>query len=302
MGNVRRHQAKIPLTKIPLQPRNDPGLFLFMANHIELTFAVTDTEVQQVLIAQLAEAGFEGFEETENCLKAFISETAYPEVDVQRIADAQQVSFTTALIPAQNWNAVWESNFDPVVVDDFVAIRAGFHQPVEGVETEIVITPKMSFGTGHHATTFMMMRQMRQLSFPGKSVFDFGTGTGVLAILAEKLGATDIYAIDYDEWSIDNARENGENNQCKHIRLEQADTAANAPESDIILANINKNVILDNLVHLKNGLKPGGILLLSGLLTTDEADILQAAQPLGLKLTGKEELNKWICIELEARS
>lgn len=273
-----------------------------MANHIELTFAVNDPELQQVLIAQLAEAGFEGFEETESCLKAFISEAGYPTVEVERIAGTHQVSFTKELIEAQNWNAVWESNFDPVIVDDFVAIRAGFHQPVKGVELEIVITPKMSFGTGHHATTFMMMRQMRQLDFPGKTVFDFGTGTGVLAILAEKLGASGVYAIDYDEWSIDNARENCENNQCKLIRLEQADTAANTPKSDIILANINKNVILDNLLHLKNGLHTGGLLLLSGLLTTDEADILQAAQPLGLELTGKEELNKWICLRLEARS
>ncbi len=273
-----------------------------MPNHIELTFAVADPELQQVLIAQLAEAGFDGFEETESGLKAFISETAFPEAEVQRIADTQQVSFTSALIPAQNWNAVWESNFDPVVVDDFVAVRAGFHEPATGVQLEIVITPKMSFGTGHHATTFMMMRQMRLLTFSGKSVFDFGTGTGVLAILAEKLSASDVYAIDYDEWSIDNARENCDNNQCERIRLEQADTAAKAPKSDIILANINKNVILDNLIHLKNGLNSGGVLLLSGLLTTDEFDILQAARPLGLLLTGKEELNRWICLKLEIRS
>jgi ribosomal protein L11 methyltransferase len=273
-----------------------------MANHIELTFDVTDPELQQVLIAKLAEEGFEGFEETEGCLKAFIPEPDYVEATVSAIAAEHQVAFSTAVIEAQNWNAVWESNFDPVIVDDFVAIRAGFHQPVKGVELEIVITPKMSFGTGHHATTFMMMRQMRLLDFPGKVVFDFGTGTGVLAILAEKLGAASVYAIDYDEWSIDNAQENCSNNACKLVTLEQADTAANAPQSDIILANINKNVILDNLTHLKNGLKPGGILLLSGLLTTDEADILEAAQLLGLELTGKEELNKWICLRLEARS
>lgn len=273
-----------------------------MANHIELTLDVTDPELQQVLIAKLAEEGFEGFEETELCLKAFIPEPDYPEAIVSAIAAEHQVAFSKAIIEAQNWNAVWESNFDPVVVDDFVAIRAGFHEPVAGVELEIVITPKMSFGTGHHATTFMMMRQMRQLNFSGKMVFDFGTGTGVLAILAEKRGAADVYAIDYDEWSIDNAQENCTNNDCTMIRLEQADTAAHATPADIILANINKNVILDNLTHLKNGLKPGGILLLSGLLTTDEADIIQAAQPLGLVLTGKEELNKWICLKLEARS
>lgn len=269
-----------------------------MANYIEITFAVPDTDLQQVLIAQLAEEGFEGFEENETTLKGFIPEKDYEAVNVQAIADGHQVSFTTSLIESQNWNAVWESNFDPVVVDDFVAIRAGFHEPVAGVEHEIVITPKMSFGTGHHATTFMMLRQMRQLDFTGKKVFDFGTGTGVLAILAEKRGAADVYAIDYDDWSIENATENCANNQCSRIRLHQADNAADAGKADIILANINKNVILDNLIHLKNDLNEGGALLLSGLLISDEADIVNAARPLSLELKGKEVMNNWICLVL----
>nr|HPH32305.1 50S ribosomal protein L11 methyltransferase [Chitinophagaceae bacterium] len=179
-----------------------------MANYIEITFPVTDTELQQVLIAQLSEEGYEGFEENDSSLKAFIPEAGYEKEKVQNIADAHLVTFSATLIESQNWNAVWESNFDPVVVDDFVAVRAGFHEPVAEVELEIVITPKMSFGTGHHATTYMMMRQMRQLDFTGKKVFDFGTGTGVLAILAEKRGAADVYAIDYDDWSIENATEN----------------------------------------------------------------------------------------------
>jgi len=278
------------------------GFFITMANYIEITFPVTDSGLQQILIAHLSEEGFEGFEEKETELIAFIPETGYVKENVQAIADAQQVSFSVTMIESQNWNAAWESSFDPVVVDDFVAIRAGFHTPVKGVELEIVITPKMSFGTGHHATTYMMLRQMRQLNFNGKTVFDFGTGTGVLAILSEKLGASDIYAIDYDEWSIDNAKENCFNNHSSLVRIEQADSAVLAPTSDIILANINKNVILDNLTHLKNALKAGGILLLSGLLATDESDILEAALPLGLELSGKEELNKWICLKLEARS
>ena len=122
--------------------------------------------------------------------------------------------FKETLIPEANWNQVWESNFDPVIVDDFVAIRADFHEPVKGVSLEIIITPKMSFGTGHHATTYMMIEQMRELDFTGKSVFDFGTGTGVLAILAEKLGANKVIAVDNDEWSIENAEENFEKNNC----------------------------------------------------------------------------------------
>jgi len=270
-----------------------------MANYIELTFPVTDTELQQVLIAQLSEEGFEGFEENETDLKAFIPETDYEIEKVQTIADAHQVTFSATLIESQNWNAVWESNFDPVVVDDFVAVRAGFHEPVAGVQLEIVITPKMSFGTGHHATTYMMMRQMRQLDFSGKKVFDFGTGTGVLAILAEKRGAADVYAIDYDDWSIENATENCTNNQCSHVRLNLADNAADAGKSDIILANINKNVILDNLAHLKNALNEGGLVLLSGLLISDEADIINAAKPLSLQLVRKDVMNNWICLVME---
>lgn len=270
-----------------------------MANHIEITIEVTDTELQQVLIARLADTGFEGFEETELFLKAFIPEAEYREDELLAIVGDYKLSFTKAVIEAQNWNAVWESNFDPVVVDDFVAVRAGFHTPVDGVEMEIVITPKMSFGTGHHATTFMMMRQMRNLDFTGKKVFDFGTGTGVLAILAEKKGAADVFAIDYDDWSIENALENCSNNQCSRIRLQLADNAAGAGKADIILANINKNVILDNLEHLKNDLNTGGVILLSGLLTTDEADIVNAARPLSLVLKGKEVLNNWICLVME---
>jgi len=271
-----------------------------MANYIEITFLVTDTELQQVLIAQLSEEGFEGFEENESALKAFIPEGDYEKDKVQTIAEAHQVTFSATLIESQNWNAVWESNFDPVVVDDFVAVRAGFHEPVAGVELEIVITPKMSFGTGHHATTYMMMRQMRQLDFTGKKVFDFGTGTGVLAILAEKRGAADVYAIDYDDWSIENAMENCANNQCSCVRLHQADNAADAGKSDIILANINKNVILDNLAHLKNDLNEKGVLLLSGLLISDEEDIVNAAKPLSLQLVKKDVMNNWICLVMEA--
>jgi ribosomal protein L11 methyltransferase len=271
-----------------------------MANHIEIIFPVTDTELQQVLIAQLSEEGFEGFEETEEELRAFIPETLFKKDRVKEIAASHAITFTEQVIEGQNWNAVWESNFEPVAVDDFVAIRADFHEPVKGVEFEIVITPKMSFGTGHHATTFMMLRQMRQLDFRNKKVVDFGTGTGVLAILAEKMGAAEIIGIDYDDWSIENATENCQHNQCSRIRLSQADNAAGMEKADIILANINKNVILDNLTYLKNALNDGGVLLLSGLLTTDEEDIVSAAMPLSLRLIGKEVKNNWICLAMES--
>ena len=146
------------------------------------------------------------------------------------------------------------------------------------VAHEVVITPKMSFGTGHHATTWMMIRQMKEIDFKDKVVFDFGTGTGVLAILAEKLHAKKIIAADIDDWSIENARENISLNQCTRIHILQMDSMSTDDVFDIILANINKNVLLDNMEKMAGQLKNKGVLLLSGLLTSDETDIVQSAK------------------------
>lgn len=267
-----------------------------MTNHIQITFPGLQPEQQDLLIAHLAEAGYEGFEENDQELKAFIQEERFDRTLLQELAFKYQLDFSEELIPEQNWNSSWESSFQPVIVDDFVAIRAGFHEPVKGVEQEIIITPKMSFGTGHHATTSMMVQQMRDIDFKGKTVFDFGTGTGILAILAEKLGAKTITAIDNDDWSMANAAENMEKNNCRKIRLEKHDRITGEEKYDILLANINKNVILENFSALFGHLAPGGTLLLSGLLTTDEEDIIQKAGSFHLKLSARMEQNNWICL------
>lgn len=267
-----------------------------MTRHIQITFTDLQSEQQEVLIAHLSEAGFEGFEQNETELKAFISQEQYDKQFLHELAFKYQLQFTEQLIPEQNWNSSWESNFQPVVVDDFVAIRANFHQPVSTVQHEIIITPKMSFGTGHHATTYMMVQQMQQLDLRNKKVFDFGTGTGILAILAEKLDASSITAIDNDDWSIANATENTDRNHCRRIILEKAETVPGNDRFDIILANINKNVILDNLGSLVNGLAKGGTLLLSGLLTEDEKEITEKAVSLNLIFIAKQERNNWICL------
>ena len=267
-----------------------------MSDHIQITFAGLQPEQQDVLIAHLAEAGFEGFEENDQELKAFIPEKKYDGALLQELAYKYQLDFSEELIPEQNWNRSWESNFQPVIVDDFVAVRADFHEPSTGVELEIIITPKMSFGTGHHATTSLMVRQMREIDFTGKTVFDFGTGTGLLAILAEKLGAKKIMAIDNDDWSIANAIENFERNSCRNIRLEKNDRLTGDEKYEVILANINKNVILENFSSLFVHLAPGGTMLLSGLLTTDEEDILPIADSYHLILSARMEQNNWICL------
>jgi ribosomal protein L11 methyltransferase len=272
-----------------------------MPDYIQIVFENISVEEQELLVANLAEAGYEGFEEGESSLKAFIAKSNFDLSTTDTIANEYAVVYTTEEIPSQNWNAVWESNFEPVIVDDFVSVVAHFHEPVKGVEHEIKITPKMSFGTGHHATTFMMMRQMRSLDFKNQNVFDFGTGTGVLAILADKLGAAKVLAIDNDDWSIENARENVATNQCKTILVQKGDSAITEEQFGIVLANINKNVILENFAVLVKSLQAGGVLLISGLLAEDKADIVKEAEKHNLSVKKEEVRSNWLCLNLSGR-
>ena len=269
-----------------------------MGQYIQIEFQNISQEQSDILVAQLNDAGFDGFEEGEHALKAFISSDAYDENLLNTISASAGLNFSKTIIQETNWNQLWESNFSPVIVDDFVAVRAHFHEAIKGVKFEIVITPKMSFGTGHHATTYLMMQQMEQIDFAGKKVLDFGTGTGVLAILAEKLGADKIVAIDNDKWSIENAAENIKRNTCSKIDLLLADNASLQDKFDILLANINKNVILDNLETIARQVNAGGYVLLSGLLADDELDILTAAHTLGLEFCQTAERDKWLFIKL----
>ncbi|MBL7724858.1 MAG: 50S ribosomal protein L11 methyltransferase [Chitinophagaceae bacterium] len=270
-----------------------------MGNHTLIEFQNISAEQAELLIAGLSNIGFDGFEEAGETLRAFIASEDFDSSAVKELADNYDCSFTQSVVEETNWNAVWESNFQPVVVEDFVGIRAGFHEPVEGVEHELIITPKMSFGTGHHATTYMMIQQMRQIDFADKTVLDFGTGTAVLAILAEKMRASIITAIDNDDWSIENSIENIERNHCKKIQLIKSNSIIPNGNFDIILANINKNVILESLPDLKNQLLPGGVLLLSGLLQEDKTDILTVTNNLFLQLIDKQERNSWICLQFQ---
>ncbi len=264
-------------------------------DYIKITFAHLQPEQKEILIAQLADAGYEGFEEVDNSLDAFISKKNFDKNLLSEISYKYQTPYTSEKIAETNWNKIWESNFEPVIVEDYVAVRAGFHKPITNAKFEIVITPKMSFGTGHHATTHMMIQLMRKIEFKEKTVLDFGTGTGILAILAEKSGAEKIYAIDNDEWSIANAEENFKTNKCKKIILKKASDASSKLKYDVILANINKNVILENLETLCASLKPAGKILFSGLLPTDKKDIIEAKD---FRLILEDELirNNWIAL------
>jgi ribosomal protein L11 methyltransferase len=180
-----------------------------------------------------------------------------------------------------------------------VAVRADFHEPIAGVKHEIIITPKMSFGTGHHATTFLMIQLMQELNLKNTSVFDFGTGTGILAILAEKEGAEKILAVDYDEWCILNAAENLVRNHCTRVALEKADSPPLSGEFDVVLANINKNIILFYIDQLESLVRSDGSILLSGLLTTDEPEVLAALAKSNMKMHKRAEKNGWIALHLQ---
>ncbi len=265
---------------------------------VQICIPVREQAIKDILIAELSVAGYEGFEEERDSIKAFIPATQFDKESLSEIAARYDVEYTKTDIENRNWNAEWESGFQPVLVNEYCYIRAGFHPALSNAKHDIVITPKMSFGTGHHATTFLMVEMMSALDFTNKNVFDFGTGTGILAILAEKEGATSIVATDNDNWSIENATENFNRNNCHKILLINSSTIPDMGKFDIILANINRNVILQSMAGLKQHLATGGVLLLSGLLADDGQTVLENAKKYQLVLKEQKDKNGWICLRL----
>ncbi len=253
----------------------------------------------EIFIAALAEIGFESFEETETGLRAYVRESewnpeafaALPYLD----SPAWKVSHTLEAIETQNWNAVWEASYEPILVGDRCVVRAPFHPaPDPPVPYDLVIAPKMSFGTGHHQTTWLMLSFILDLELEGRAVLDMGSGTGVLAILAACRGAGPVLAIDIDPWSFENCRENAERNGHPEIEAVEGDATAIKGRFDIILANINKNVLLADMPAYVSALNPGGQLLLSGFYRHDLNDLQQAAAKLGLAFVSDREREKWV--------
>lgn len=276
-----------------------------MSNYIHLKLTHPEKEILEIFIALLSEQGFEGFEESPQQLSAFIPEEQWDEQAIKELVDTYHVTYTIESIARRNWNEEWEKNFEPVVVGKFCAVRAHFHAPIKDVAYEIIITPKMSFGTGHHATTYMMIEYMEQLDLVGKSVLDFGTGTGILAILAAMKGAAQVVAIDNDDWSVENAAENIAVNQAggnasytTNIVLEKADSLEKFTVFNIILANINKHVLLANMESLKQHLTLDGVIIMSGLLAGDRADIEAIATRNKLKIVDERRQQSWISLRV----
>jgi ribosomal protein L11 methyltransferase len=219
---------------------------------------------------------------------------------INNYREAAQISLSEGLMPKVNWNEEWEKNYDPIEVEELVYVRASFHQPKEGFRHEIVINPKMSFGTGHHATTFQMLRHQGEVDHSGKRVLDVGSGTGILAIMAHLLGASQVEAFDIDDWCVDNGNENFDLNGLK-TRMGLGTIRQVNPQGpfDIVLANINKNVLLDEMEIYAALLPSQGYLLLSGFYTEDIEDLVQAALPFGLELLKKSSKDNWAALILK---
>ena len=267
--------------------------------YIEYRFTVKPKEpASDLLIAELGDVGFESFVEEEDDVLAYIQKTDWSEniLENVQILDNPRYSFTHDYkeIEQENWNATWEQNFQPIIVDDVCMIRAPFHEKIK-VEYDIVIEPKMSFGTGHHETTHMMLQQILQLDVKDKTVLDMGSGTGVLAILAGMRGATTIDAIDIDNWCYLNAKENVERNNMDFISVYEGDAALlKGKKYDLIIANINRNILLADMPKYVQSLNSGGVLLLSGFYTEDLDMITQKCVELELKFEKNLERNNWV--------
>lgn len=263
-----------------------------MNNYIKITLPVANEEQQEILLALLSEEGYDGFEETATDFNAYINENEFNEQQLTKLLQPFSINYTKEIIAPKNWNAEWESNYEPVIVDEFVAVRAHFHQPVGTVQHEIVITPKMSFGTGHHATTWQVMKLMQGVDFKNKTVFDFGCGTAVLAILAEKLGASSVLAVDNDDWCIENSMENVEANHCKNITVQKADVPS-TQQFDIILANINRHILLQYMAIVTTSLNTNGCIIISGFYKDENQLLIDAASAHQLELVTASDKNSW---------
>jgi ribosomal protein L11 methyltransferase len=268
-------------------------------NHLQITFKPITKPIADILVALLADIGFDGFAEEENTLLAVIAETDFNETSFVETIAPFGIAYTKQTIAPRNWNAEWESSYDPIIINKEVAIRATFHAPITTSAHNIVIVPKMSFGTGHHATTQMMMEYISELHCTNKTVLDYGCGTGVLAIYASYKGASHADAIDIDQWCVENTQENIALNNSTNIDTHLGDIdVMGHKQYDIIFANINLHILLKQMNTLYSMLQPGGIALLSGFLDTDVHQLLECAQKAGFISTNKKQSLNWCALHI----
>lgn len=257
----------------------------------------------EIAIAQLAERGFDSFVETEDGFLAYAPESIEVEAALKECVlhtEAElDVHIEITRIPYQNWNAVWEAGFDPVYVEDYATLLAPFHETADVKGMKVIIQPQMSFGTGHHQTTWLMTKALFEMGPVPEKVLDMGTGTGVLAIVAEKLGARELLAVDIEDWSVENARENVTRNACQYITCICGDIAqVDEKDFGLILANINKNVLKAHLPHYSRLLSAGGSLFLSGFFISDTDELCAVAQEYALEAQQILQKDEWAAIKL----
>jgi ribosomal protein L11 methyltransferase len=266
---------------------------------------ICNPDFAEILMAEIAEAGFDTFMETEKGFEAYVELEKFDKEQLQyikdRYSDQTPLIFYQDRIQKQNWNEEWEKSYQPIIVDDKCLIRAEFHKIDKVYPYVITITPKMSFGTGHHQTTYLMVKAQIDIDHENKRVMDAGCGTAILSIMASKRGAKEVVAFDIDEWSVINGKENIEVNNCNNISLQQGKLSeVNITGTfDIVLANINKNVLLDEIKLYQEYLVPGGLLLLSGFYTHDIADLLKEGSTYNLKEVSRDERETWASLLLK---
>jgi ribosomal protein L11 methyltransferase len=272
-------------------------------NYLEFTFDIEPLEpASEILIAELGLVGFESFVENDSGITAYIPEEEFEEDSLAGVHILQSeefsISYSRKKIEQVNWNEEWEKNFLPIMVEDSCCVRAPFH-PQPNLKYDIVIEPKMSFGTGHHATTHMMIQFLLKNDFQGKSVLDMGCGTGVLAIVAEKRGAREVDAIDIDNWCYQNSVENVERNNCSKISVyEGGAELLGEKKYDVIIANINRNILLEDIPTYIRCLEQGGDLYLSGFYEADIPVIREKCEQGGLELSSQLERDEWVALKL----
>lgn len=254
-----------------------------------------------VFIDELGDLGCDSFEETENGFNAYIpSEELNKELikHLKTLTKRKDFKFEFVFeeIPSKNWNEIWESSFEPIIVGNWCSILAPFHKDIYNTQHSIIIKPQMSFGTGHHETTFMMVETMKTIDVNNKKVLDMGTGTGILAILAKKMGAEYVEAIDIERDAIHNCIENASNNNVDLVTKLGGKEHIEKKYFDVILANINRNILLDQMELYSAKLKKGGNLLLSGFLSGDEEKIITSANNNDLHLSHKKNKENWLCL------
>ncbi|HEV7351229.1 50S ribosomal protein L11 methyltransferase [Telluribacter sp.] len=274
-------------------------------NYIELTLTVSP-DYADILTAELAEIGFESFVETDEGLNAYITEPLFNEAALQEIIAKYQIftaiAYSWKALEKKNWNEEWERSYEPIEVGRAVRVRAQFHEPDERFTYDLLITPKMSFGTGHHATTWLVMNEQLSLPHQGIDIMDVGCGTGILPILGRKLGARGIVAFDIDEWAVENTRENFTLNGLDEAAEVFQGTIADVPaerQFGGILANINRNILLAEIPRYVQHLLPGGWLVVSGFYQMDEPDIAQCALENGLTKVRTDTRNEWATVVFE---